>query len=222
MGFAIGCVALLAAVRPPQPSAVVVGAGVGGLYTAARLQQAGVAVTLVEQNSRKAAAGRLACEVVQADGRNFRFETGPSLLLLPSIYREALSSVGLDPDEHLRLARCRPSYAVHFGDGLPSPLEIGGDAQSEESLRAAMEAVEPGAYRAYSDYLAAARANLASGLPIFIGERLGPEELSTLPDFLVAALLGGGARSGGVAPLRVASRHRPHSHPHPSFCLQVV
>jgi phytoene dehydrogenase-like protein len=119
-----------------------------------------VDVTLVEKNGRSAAGGRLACETIIAkNGRRYRFETGPSLLLLPSVYREALSSLGLTADEHLQLARCAPSYGVHFGDGLPSPLEIGGDAASEASLKRSMESVEPGSYAAYQDNLAAARAN---------------------------------------------------------------
>ena len=154
-------VALLASSAAAAPSAVVVGAGVGGLYTAARLAKSGVAVTLVEQNGPDSAGGRLGCEEILSDGRRFRFESGPSLLLLPSVYREALASLGLDPDDHLRLARCNPSYAVHFDDGRqPSAVEIGGDAKSEASLRQAMEAVEPGSYEAYADYLTAARANL--------------------------------------------------------------
>ena len=77
------------------PTAVVVGGGVGGLFVAAKLAQSGVEVTLVEKNSRSAAGGRLACESVVADnGRRYRFETGPSLLLLPSVYRDALASRG--------------------------------------------------------------------------------------------------------------------------------
>ena len=53
------------------PRAVVVGAGVGGLYTAAKLAREGVAVTLVEKNSRAAAGGRLACETIAAaNGRS--------------------------------------------------------------------------------------------------------------------------------------------------------
>ena len=56
---------------PAAPRAVVVGAGVGGLYTAAKLAREGVAVTLVEKNSRAAAGGRLACETIAAaNGRS--------------------------------------------------------------------------------------------------------------------------------------------------------
>ena len=121
-------------VGAPPPRAVVVGGGVGGLYAAAKLAREGVAVTLLEKNSRAAAGGRLACEcVTAANGRAYRFETGPSLLLLPSIYRDAFASLGVDPDAHLDLARCNPSYAVHFNDGGPTrPM-----GEAEEKLMGA-------------------------------------------------------------------------------------
>lgn len=172
---------------------VVVGAGVGGLYTAARLARAGVAVTVVEQNSQRCAGGRLGVETLLVAGRRYRFETGPSLLLLPEVYRQALSDLGVDPDAFLRLEQVRPAYAIHFADGLPTPLELGGDGSSERALERDMESVEPGDYASYRAYLASARANLRSGLPIFIRERLGAAELRTLPNFVTAALLGGEA-----------------------------
>ena len=96
-------------------------------------------------------------------------------------------------------AACR--HGVHFRDGLPSPLEIGGNAASECALEQAMESVEPGSYTAYCDYLVSARANLKAGLPIFIREQLGLDELATLPGFLRAAL-GGGSESERTTPLR--------------------
>ena len=169
-----------------------VGAGVGGLYTAARLAKAGVQTTLVEQNPREDAGGRLETIWLDAADRRFRFEVGPSLLLLPGVYREALETLGLDADAHLDLARVAPAYAVHYRDGGPTPLEVGGDAQAEARLRAAMDSVEPGAHDSFRAYMDAAQANLHAGLPIFIREQLTPDSLSRLPRFLSAALLGGG------------------------------
>ena len=182
----------MACLNSDAPSAVVVGAGVGGLYTAARLAKAGVKTTLVEQNPRKDAGGRLETIWLDAVGRWFRFEVGPSLLLLPGVYREALETLGLDPDAHLDLARVAPAYAVHYRDGGPTPLEIGGDSQAEGRLQAAMDGVEPGAHASFRAYMDAAQANLHAGLPIFIKEQLTPDSLSRLPRFLSAALLGGG------------------------------
>ena len=182
----------MACLNSDAPNAVVVGAGVGGLYTAARLAKAGVKTTLVEQNPREDAGGRLETIWLDASGRRFRFEVGPSLLLLPGVYREALETLGLDPDAHLDLARVSPAYAVHYRDGGPTPLEIGGDAQAEARLQAAMDGVEPGAHASFRAYMDAAQANLHAGLPIFIKEQLTPDSLSRLPRFLSAALLGGG------------------------------
>ena len=180
------------ALSSDAPRAVVVGAGVGGLYTAARLAKAGVQTTLVEQNPREDAGGRLETIWLDAAGRRFRFEVGPSLLLLPGVYREALETLGLDADAHLDLARVAPAYAVHYRDGGPTPLEVGGDAQAEARLRAAMNSVEPGSHDSFRAYMDAAQANLHAGLPIFIREQLTPDSLSRLPRFLSAALLGGG------------------------------
>ena len=198
LSILLASISLSAPPRPaPQRKAVVVGAGVGGLYVAASLAKSGVDVTVVEKNAAPCAGGRLGVEVLRApNGRAYRFETGPSLLLLPEIYREMFSSLGLDPDEHLRLARVRPSYAVHFADGLPTPLLLGGDADDEAALRERMERVEPNSYTAYRHYLRSARANLQAGLPIFIREQLGLDEALTLPPFLTAALLGGSALDG--------------------------
>lgn len=64
---------------------VVVGAGAGGMALAGRLKKARPEwdVELLEKN--KKLGGRMATE---ARG-GFRFDTGPSLLLAPDIYREA-------------------------------------------------------------------------------------------------------------------------------------
>ena len=74
-----------------KPFHNIVGKSNGALVP--RGSREGVAVTLVEKNSRAAAGGRLACETIAAaNGRNYRFETGPSLLLLPSPLLLLLSS----------------------------------------------------------------------------------------------------------------------------------
>ena len=170
------------ALTSDAPRAVVVGAGVGGLYTAARLARAGVQTTLVEQNPREDAGGRLETIWIGATGRRFRFEVGPSLLLLPGVYREALETLGLDADAHLDLARVAPAYAVHYCDGGPTPLEVGGDAQAEARLRAAMDGVEPGShasFRAYMDAVSDPTHSALSALPAARQQR--PSRVDPLP-----------------------------------------
>jgi len=59
------------------------GAGAGGIATAARLAKAGFHVTLLEKNSFT--GGR--CSLI-FDGEGHRFDQGPSLLLLPKLFKE--------------------------------------------------------------------------------------------------------------------------------------
>ena len=60
-------------------SVIVIGAGIGGLTTAARLARAGYKVTLLEKNSRP--GGRT--DKIEGDG--FQFDTGPTLFLMPGL-----------------------------------------------------------------------------------------------------------------------------------------
>lgn len=94
---------------------VIVGGGIGGLVTAAKLAQSGMHVTICEKNSSM--GGR--CQSLEIDG--CRFDTGPSLLLLPQTYKETFSWLGSDISEWLQLKRVEPAaYRVWFADGHSS------------------------------------------------------------------------------------------------------
>lgn len=124
-------------------SAVVVGAGLGGLATAVRLQHAGWNVTVLEKNDR--VGGR--CNVWQESG--FTFDTGPTLLLMRDVLDDLFGSVGHDLDDYMELVRLQPNYRVHFDNG--SSLEFSSDlAAMEEGL----EAIEVGSAAAFRRYLA--------------------------------------------------------------------
>src|SRR5689334_18209204 len=94
------------------PRVVIVGAGVGGVATAARLAAAGCKVTVVEKNDfsggrcsliHKEGYVRINCEVETAivfflpevgiDSCQ-RFDQGPSLLLLPQLFHETFQDLG--------------------------------------------------------------------------------------------------------------------------------
>ncbi|KAL2006409.1 hypothetical protein VTN00DRAFT_9077 [Thermoascus crustaceus] len=91
--------------------AVVVGAGVGGLSIAARLRKAGFAVTVVEKNSF--VGGR--CSLIRDNG--YRFDQGPSFLLMPEIFEETFRDLGTSlRGEGIRLLKSPPNYRVWFGD----------------------------------------------------------------------------------------------------------
>lgn len=88
-----------------QKTVIIVGAGVAGTALAARLSRAGLKVTVVEKNGFT--GGR--CSLIQtSDG--YRFDRGPSLLLLPKLFQETFLDLGTTlQDEGIRLVRCDPN-----------------------------------------------------------------------------------------------------------------
>ena len=59
---------------------------------ASRLAHAGYDVTILEKNSD--VGGRCRSEEFEGGGEGYRFDTGPSLMLLPDRYREQFECVG--------------------------------------------------------------------------------------------------------------------------------
>src|SRR5947209_6707413 len=115
-------------------SAVVIGAGLGGLATAIRLQHRGWKVTVLEKN--ETAGGR--CSRISGNG--FTFDSGPTLLLMPDVLHDLFLSVGRRLEDYLQLLRVCPNYRIQFGDG--TTLEVSADQQH---LGEQLEAIEPGA-----------------------------------------------------------------------------
>ena len=90
---------------------IVIGAGVGGLATAARLAVRGHDVTLLEQADR--AGGKL--HTHRRDG--FAFDTGPSLFTLPAVYRDLFLKTGGPLEDAVDLQPVEPGFGYHFADG---------------------------------------------------------------------------------------------------------
>lgn len=89
---------------------IIIGAGVGGLATAARLSKAGLDVTVVEKNDFS--GGR--CSLIEKDG--FRFDRGPSFYLMPEVFEDLFDDLGERVDDWYQLKKCNPNYVVHFDD----------------------------------------------------------------------------------------------------------
>ena len=97
-------------VKEPQ-SIAVIGAGIGGMCTAARLAKAGHSVTLFEASNRT--GGKCRTEWI---GR-YAFDTGPSLLTIPAVYRDFFQRTGDVMGRVLELQSVDPSFEYRFTDG---------------------------------------------------------------------------------------------------------
>jgi phytoene dehydrogenase-like protein len=175
---------------------VIVGGGVGGLAVAARIKASlpqGCQVTIVEKNSHL--GGRCGSFERKLDNVGiFRHERGPSLLLLPDVYRDIFTECSNDgkqaADYGLNMLTCVPAYQVVYEDG--SKIDVGfprqqGAAMSPAELqsREIMNSFEPDGALKWDDYMRVTSAFLDCGLPNFIEERL---DLMSLPTFLKEAL----------------------------------
>ncbi len=145
---------LAGSVEVSRPHVVVIGAGVGGLSAAIHLARRGMRVTVVEKNARP--GGRLGS--YERDGHVF--PTGPTLLIMPLLYRSELAALGADLDADLEPQRVDPSYRIVFDDG--ERLDMTSDLAA---LSAQLEAMEPGPRAALLRYLDEGRRHYHLGMP---------------------------------------------------------
>jgi phytoene desaturase len=117
---------------------------VGGLACAARLAAAGHAVTVLEQAG--VPGGKCGRVELAAEGRRFRFDSGPSLLTMPAVLEDLLRDVGAGP---LELLPVEPVTRYRFADG--SAVELSADRRRSA---AALETWSPGAGDDWLRYLA--------------------------------------------------------------------
>ena len=122
--------------------ALVIGAGLGGIATAAHLARNGYDVTVLEKNA--APGGR--CSQIIRDGH--RFDTGPTLYLIPEVFKQTYASLGEHIDDHLDLRRIDPTYRFYFDDG--SHIALTADMNLMQSQ---MEAIEPGSFGGLLRYM---------------------------------------------------------------------
>ena len=90
---------------------IVIGAGIGGMCAAARLARAGHNVSIYEASDR--AGGKCRTEWI---GR-YAFDTGPSLLTIPAVYRDFFQRTGQHMGQVLELEEVNPSFDYRFHDG---------------------------------------------------------------------------------------------------------
>ncbi|WP_040486439.1 phytoene desaturase family protein [Listeria grayi] len=88
----------------------IIGAGVAGLCAGIRLQKQGYQVTIYEKNDKPGG------KMNQIKKNGFTFDLGPTIVMMPDIYREVFTMAGEDPDLYLDMQPLNPMYTVFFGE----------------------------------------------------------------------------------------------------------
>ena len=124
-------------------TAIIIGAGVGGIATAIFLAKNGFKVTVFEKNTSP--GGR--CGRIVREGH--RFDLGATIFLMPNIYRDVFKSLGLEIEKTLDTIPLETLYTLHAADG--SSLSF---TSTLNNMQDQLELLEPGSFQKFLLYIA--------------------------------------------------------------------
>ncbi|MBS1517616.1 MAG: phytoene desaturase [Bacteroidetes bacterium] len=90
---------------------IICGAGIAGLVNAVRLAHSGHNVEIFEKNST--AGGKMG----EYSESGFRFDTGPSLITMPYVFRDFFSDIGKNIDDYIKIMPLENSCRYFWKDG---------------------------------------------------------------------------------------------------------
>jgi phytoene desaturase len=128
---------------------VVIGSGFGGLGVAIRLQAAGFQVTIIEKREH---VGGCASQIKDA---GYTFDTGPSLITAPALFKELFEIAGRQIDSYLTLIPLDPYYRIFFENSNTNSenkfthINYNGN---REQMRSELERLEVGSGENYDAY----------------------------------------------------------------------
>jgi len=138
-------------------TAVIIGAGIGGLAMANLLAKTGWRVSVYEKLG--AAGGRMG----EFTAKGFTFDTGPSWYLMPEVFAHYFSLMGEDVNNYVTLDRLNPAYKVFFD--YHAPITVTGDLIKD---RRTFSALEPGAGDNLARYVQTAEHNYHASMEHFL------------------------------------------------------
>lgn len=120
----------------------IVGAGVGGLATAVRLAKDGYQVEVFEKLPGRGGRNHL------LEDSGFKFDMGPSFVLMPDFFEEVFSYCGVDIKDYLDLKVLDVNYKIFYPDG--ETLTIYKDL---ERIKEEIERIERGSSANYDKFI---------------------------------------------------------------------
>lgn len=133
-------------VKGRRDKVVIVGAGLAGLSAALRLAGRGHDVTILERESVPGGRNGLLKKA------GYSFDTGPTVLTMPSLIADALDCVGEKLEDWLELLPLSPLYRAFYADG--TTLDVHADTkQMEDEIARVIGGAEAAGYRRYVDFV---------------------------------------------------------------------
>ena len=152
-------------------TAAVIGAGLGGLALAIRLQSAGIATTVFEKRDKP--GGRA---YVYHDA-GFTFDAGPTVITDPDCLRKLWRLSGRDMADHVTLLPVDPFYRLCWEDGTVFDY-----ADDQNAIERQIRAINPADVEGYRRFLAYSRDVYREGY-----EKLGTVPFLHFSDMIRAA-----------------------------------
>ena len=113
----------------------VIGSGLGGLSAAITCASKGFHVAIFEKNDKF--GGKL--NISRKEG--FSFDLGPSILTLPSVFRELFAKAGLRLEDHVPIRPLETHWRNFFEDG--TCIDLVADLERQKQLLAAVDPEAP-------------------------------------------------------------------------------
>jgi phytoene desaturase len=92
---------------------IITGAGTAGLAAGIRLQSLGFDCEIYEKNHQ--VGGRM----YQIKEKGFTFDVGPTIVMLPEIYKDVFRFSGANPDDYIEMSLLEPMNTIHYPDDKP-------------------------------------------------------------------------------------------------------
>jgi phytoene desaturase len=126
-----------------KKSAVIIGAGIGGIATSVYLSRNGYNVSVYEKNSTP--GGR--CGQLVKDGH--RFDLGATMLIMPGIYRKTFQTLGIPLFENDDITPLEDLYKIYFDNN-----DVISFSSDEAKMKLQLENIEPGSFKKSQKYVA--------------------------------------------------------------------
>ncbi|WP_103877369.1 MULTISPECIES: NAD(P)-binding protein [Petrotoga] len=73
-----------------------------------RLQNNGYDVEIYEENPK------VGCRMYQIEENGFKFDMGPTIVMMPDVYKEVFKRVGKNPDDYIPMKKLNPIYSRQY------------------------------------------------------------------------------------------------------------